>query len=187
MDSASLEKNKEFVDDLMDKLPESCRIPTDKLSDKKYIEGAVPVQGYDFNQGVDYDKIFEAFKTTGIQATSLGKSIDIINKMIKWRLSDEEIAEDEEDEFKDPEVRKNTKCTIFLGYTSNMISCGMREVIRYLCQHKMVDCIVTTTGGIEEDFIKCTSKFYIGDYNLDGPDLFARGVYRIGNMMAQNA
>jgi len=51
----------------------------------------------------------------------------------------------------------------------------------------MVDCIVTTTGGIEEDFIKCTSKFYIGDYNLDGPDLFARGVYRIGNMMAQNA
>ena len=31
-----------------------------------------------------------------------------------------------------------------------MASCGMREYIRYLCQHKMIDCIVTTTGGIEE-------------------------------------
>jgi deoxyhypusine synthase len=30
----------------------------------------------------------------------------------------------------DPEVRKNTKCTIFLGYTSNMISSGVRETIR---------------------------------------------------------
>ena len=47
------------------------------------------------------------------------------------------------------------RCTVFLGYTSNMISCGNRDIIRYLCQHKMVDCIVTTGGGIEEDFIKC--------------------------------
>ena len=53
--------------------------------------------------------------------------------MIKWRLSDEAIKEDEKDEFKDPQVRANTRCTIFLGYTSNMASCGMREYIRYLC------------------------------------------------------
>jgi deoxyhypusine synthase len=58
-----------------------------------------------------------------------------------------------------PEDKKggsvNTNCTIFLGYTSNMISCGMREYIRFLVQHKMVDCLVSTAGGIEEDFIKC--------------------------------
>jgi deoxyhypusine synthase len=53
--------------------------------------------------------------------------------MIRWRLSDEPIDEDETEEFKDPEVRKNHRCTIFLGYTSNMVSCGMREYIRYLC------------------------------------------------------
>ena len=29
-------------------------------------------------------------------------------------------------------------CTIFLGYTSNMASCGVRETIRYLVQHKAV-------------------------------------------------
>jgi len=53
--------------------------------------------------------------------------------MIHWRLSDEPIDNEKDtDEFLDPEVRKKTKCTIFLGYTSNMISCGIREIIRYL-------------------------------------------------------
>jgi deoxyhypusine synthase len=34
-------------------------------------------------------------------------------------------------------MRKNN-CAIFLGYTSNMASCGVRETIRFLVQHKMV-------------------------------------------------
>jgi len=34
--------------------------------------------------------------------------------------------------------RPKTNCTIFLGYTSNIISSGVREVIRYLAQHNMV-------------------------------------------------
>lgn len=32
----------------------------------------------------------------------------------------------------------NSGCTIFLGYTSNLISSGVRESIRYLAEHKMV-------------------------------------------------
>jgi deoxyhypusine synthase len=91
--------------------------------------------------------------------------------MIKWRLSDEKIEEDEDEKYLDEEVRKNTRCTIFLGYTSNMASCGMREYIRYLCQHKMISCIVTTTGGIEEDFMKLFANHYIGDFALDGKTL----------------
>ena len=43
-----------------------------------------------------------------------------------------------------------------------MVSSGIREIIRYLAEHKMIDCIVTTAGGIEEDFIKCFSDFYLG-------------------------
>ena len=57
---------------------------------------------------------------------------------ISWRLIDDPIAETEAEEFKDPEVRRNTKCVIWLSYTSNMISCGVREIICYLVQHKMV-------------------------------------------------
>lgn len=36
----------------------------------------------------------------------------------------------------------------------------------------MVDCIVTTTGGIEEDFMKCLAPHYIGDfYKYPGKEL----------------
>jgi len=106
--------------------------------------------------------------------------------MIKWRLSDEPIEEEEKEELKDPEVRANTRCTIFLGYTSNMASCGMREYIRFLCQHGMISCIVTTCGGIEEDIMKLLAHHYIGDFHLKGEDLRKQGLNRIGNLIVPN-
>ena len=63
------------------------------------------------------------------------------------------------------------RCTIFLGYTSNMISCGNRDIIRYLCEHKMIDCIVTTGGGIEEDFMKCMADTYVGSFTNDDKEM----------------
>ena len=129
------------------------------------------VKGYDLNEGVDYNKIFASFKNTGFQASNLGDAIDRVNEMINWRLSDVPIKEDETEELKIMENREKVRCTIFLGYTSNMSSCGMREYIRYLCQHKMIDCIVTTCGGIEEDFMKCYAPHYMGDFYLKGREL----------------
>lgn len=57
---------------------------------------------------------------------------------LAWRLSDVPVADDEDEEFKSEEVRKNVKCTIYLAYTSNMVSSGLRETIRFLVQHKLV-------------------------------------------------
>lgn len=107
------------------------------------------IKGYDFNKGVNYEEIFKSYATTGFQATHLAQAIEIVNTMISWRLSDEPINERDDEETKDPVYRANKRCTIYLGYTSNMVSCGMRDIIRYLAQHKMIDCIVTTAGGIE--------------------------------------
>jgi len=139
------------------------------------------VKGYDFNNGINYSEIFSSYKYMGFQATALGNSIEIINKMINWRLSHEKIEEDESKEYLDQAVREKTRCTIFLGYTSNMASCGMREILRYLCEHKMIDCIVTTAGEIEEDFIKCLRPTFIGDFHLKGSELREKGINRIGN------
>lgn len=50
-------------------------------------------------------------------------------------------------------------------------SCGVRETIWFLAEHKLVDCIVTTAGGVEEDFIKCLAPTYEGDWHLRGKDL----------------
>jgi deoxyhypusine synthase len=155
------------------------------LMSSEKIEGE-KVQGYDFNQGVDFSNLLAAFKTTGFQATNMALAIEEINRMRNWRLSDEPIKEDEDDELKDPKVRAEKKCLIYLAYTSNLISCGVREVIRFLVQHKMVDVLVTSAGGVEEDFVKCLAPTLLGDFHLDGRTLRKQGMNRIGNMLVPN-
>lgn len=103
------EEDLQFVEDVVSKVPEVCQIPPKTKSDDAYIAEGTPVKGYDFNNGLEYDKLFEAFKHTGVQATSLGKSIDIVNDMIRWRLSEEEVTEGEEEEFTNLENRKKTR------------------------------------------------------------------------------
>ena len=49
-----------------------------------------------------------------------------------------------------------------------------------------VDAIVTTAGGVEEDFIKCLKPTYIGDFTLDGKSLRDAGLNRIGNLLVPN-
>lgn len=144
------------------------------------------IKGYEFNNGIDYEKLFNSYYNTGFQAYNLGKAIKITRSMLEWRLSDDPIENEEEEKYKDPEIRKKTKNTIFLGYTSNLVSCGLREMIRYLCEHKLVDVIVTTAGGIEEDFIKCLGPTYQGEFSLKGSELRSKGLNRIGNLLVPN-
>lgn len=67
-----------------------------------------------------------------------------------------------------------------------MVSAGTRETIKYLVKNKMVDAIVTTAGGIEEDFMKCLCHHYMGDFYLDGCKLRLQGMNRIGNLLVPN-
>jgi deoxyhypusine synthase len=149
-------------------------------------EGTPIVKGPDFNQPQTIDSLISSFSTIGFQATNLSLAVDEINNMLKWRLSDEPIKEGDADEFKLPEVRAATRCTIFLGITSNMISSGVREVIRYLAEHKLIDCIVTTAGGVEEDIMKCIRPHYVGSFELKGSELRVKGINRLGNLLVPN-
>lgn len=144
---------------------------------------AIIIKGYDFNNGLNYDQLFNSYLTTGFQATYLGESIDLINKMIDCKFNSQFDNDDlEEDEF----IRRKTGCTIFLSFTSNLISSGLRESIRFLVEHKYVDCLVTTAGGIEEDIIKCLAPTYLGDFDLKGSLLREKGINRIGNLLVPN-
>ena len=53
-------------------------------------------------------------------------------------MTDVPVAPEDDDDLKDPEVRKLVRCKVFFGYTSNFISSGMRESIRYLVENSMV-------------------------------------------------
>ena len=54
-------------------------------------EGSEKVKGYDFNEGVDYHKLFTSMATTGFQATNVGRAIQEINKMVGFNLIYEHI------------------------------------------------------------------------------------------------
>lgn len=132
------------------------------------------------------DAIMSSMLSTGFQATNVGKAIEEINRMRQWRLSSIPWKEGDDESLKDPTIRNNIRARIFFAYTSNQISCGQREVIKYLVQHNMVDVIVTTAGGIEEDIIKCFEHTYMGDFNLSGKELRKKGINRIGNLLVPN-
>lgn len=94
-------------------------------------------KGYDFNDGVDLDKMLEKMLTTGFQATNVGLVIDEIQKMRKWRLSDvkhEDLSPiyQNDERLQNLETCKSIRAKIFLAFTSNQISCGQREIIRFL-------------------------------------------------------
>lgn len=137
-------------------------------------DGAVEVKGLDFNHftpdQTTLDALVSGMATTGFQATAVAEAVRIINSMISWRDPN------------DPEART----TIFLGYTSNLVSAGMREVIRYLVEHRHVSAIVTTAGGVEEDLIKCLGPTYLGDFAAAGATLREQGINRIGNLFVPN-
>jgi len=120
------------------------------------------IKGYDFNEGINYDKLIDSLSSTGFQASNFSKAIEIVNKMISDNVF------------------------IYLGYTSNMVSSGVRDIIRYIVQHKKVNACVSTCGGIEEDIIKCLGDFVLGNFRASGKDLREKGINRIGNIFASN-
>ncbi|MBW6442176.1 deoxyhypusine synthase [Patescibacteria group bacterium] len=121
------------------------------------------IKGYEFNQGLDYKKIIQSFSTSGFQASNLSKAIKIIREM------------------------QENKAKIYFGYTSSMISSGIREIIRWIVEHKKVDICVTTGGGVEEDIIKCLGNFILGEFKVDDVELRDKAINRIGNIFVPNS
>lgn len=56
-----------------------------------------------------------------------------------------------------------------------------------MVKHKHVSAIVTTAGGIEEDFIKCLGDTYMSSFSAPGADLRKKGQNRIGNLVVPNS
>lgn len=99
----------------------------------------------------------------GYQASHVKKAIDIIARM------------------------KQNKAKIFLTFTSNMASSGLRGFFAQLIEQKMVDVIVTTVGSIEEDLMKAHgASFYLGSFDADDTVLGKKGINRIGNIFVPN-
>lgn len=140
-----------------------AEIAKEAILKKSEEAGGISIKGFDFNKKFDFNEFLKSYQSTGFQASNLAQAIEIAKKMRK------------------------EKAFIYLGYTSNIISSGLRDVIKYLAEHKLVDVLVTTAGGIEEDFVKCLGDFKLGTFNADGAMLREKGINRIGNIFVPNS
>ncbi|MDY6776421.1 MAG: deoxyhypusine synthase [Halobacteria archaeon] len=116
------------------------------------------VRGYDFRGEFDFREMLDAYATTGFQATQLAEAIDIAERM------------QEED------------ATVYLTFTSNIISSGLRETVAYLVREGYVDVVITTSGSLTEDVIKTEMPFKMGEWETDEEELREKGINRLGNI-----
>ena len=82
---------------------------------------------------------------------------------------------------------KKSNAKVYLTFTSNMVTSGLRGFFAQLIKLRMADVIVTTVGAIEEDIMKAEGEnFIIGDFSADDVELYEKGINRVGNLMIKN-
>lgn len=130
------------------------------------------VQGPDYRSLVSLSQeealkaVLDGYVCGGLQATQLGRARGLLRRMLDRRAAGEE--------------------RIFVSYTSNLISCGLRETLVYLAKEGLVDGFISTAGGVEEDVIKCLGPTLLGQFGLPGVELRKKGLNRIGNLLVPN-
>jgi len=121
------------------------------------------VQDFQWEDGMTVNDLVNKLGQVGFQSVELKKASDVIVKM------------------------KKNGAKIFLTFTSNMVTSGLRGFFAQVIRLGMADVIVTTAGGLEEDIMKAKGeKFSIGSFEVDDVELHEQGVNRVGNLMIKN-
>lgn len=121
------------------------------------------VKDITWKKGKTAHDLLKEFKTNGFQSIQLYKAGKIIKKMI---LEDSKV---------------------YLTFTSNMVTSGLRGLFSEWIKYGLVDGIITTTGGIEEDIMRAQGeKFLISSFNADDINLHEKGENRVGNLLIKN-
>ncbi|MBT3691106.1 deoxyhypusine synthase family protein [Candidatus Woesearchaeota archaeon] len=121
------------------------------------------VKDLKWKKGMDVATLVNSLGKVGFQAIHLERAKETIIKM------------------------KKDGCKIYLTFTSNMVTSGLRGFFAQLIKLGLVDVVVTTVGGIEEDIMKAHKEdFVIGDFNSNDVELYEKGVNRVGNLFIRS-
>jgi len=121
------------------------------------------VKDFIWKPGMSVEQIVDDFGSLGYQAIELNQASNVILKM------------------------KEQNAKIFLTFTSNMVTSGLRGFFAQLISLGIVDVIVTTSASIEEDIIKSLGEnVEITSFNVDDVQMHEKGENRIGNLMIRN-
>jgi len=76
------------------------------------------------------------------------------------------------------------ECTVFLGFTANLIATGLRGLIAKLVERGFVDVIVTTGGAVDHDVARARGgEYFKGEFELDDEMLRQLDIHRLGNVL----
>lgn len=121
------------------------------------------VKDFKWKNGMSVKELVDSYASLGFQSIELARASSAIVKM------------------------KKASAKIFLTFTSNMVTSGLRGFFAQIIRLKMADVVVTTVGSIEEDIMKAKGeKFVIGNFRSDDVALHESGVNRVGNIMIAN-
>ncbi|MBI2046776.1 deoxyhypusine synthase family protein [Candidatus Pacearchaeota archaeon] len=121
------------------------------------------VKDFLWKPGMTAEECVDRFDSLGYQAIELYEASEVVLKM------------------------KDSGAKIFLTFTSNMITSGLRGFFAQLIKLGAVDVIVTTSGSIEEDIMKAVGEeFEISSFNADDVYMHEKGENRIGNLLIRN-
>ena len=121
------------------------------------------VKDFIWQKGITVNEFVERVGKIGFQSVELLRAANVIVKM------------------------KKDKSTVFLTFTSNMVTSGLRGFFAQLIEMKIAHIIVTTVGSIEEDIMKAKGeKFLIGQFYSDDLALHEKGLNRVGNLHIDN-
>ncbi len=123
----------------------------------------VYVQDFKWTENMKVKDLLDNYGSIGFQSVELKRAMDVFVKM------------------------KKANAKIYLTFTSNMVTSGLRGFFAQLIKLGMVDIIVTTAGGLEEDIMKAKgAKFDVGTFDVDDVELHEQGINRVGNLQIKN-
>ncbi|MBT3865737.1 deoxyhypusine synthase family protein [Candidatus Woesearchaeota archaeon] len=121
------------------------------------------VKDFKWKKNINVNELVNGLGNVGFQSIELKKAVDTVIRM------------------------KKNGAKIFLTFTSNMVTSGLRGFFAQLIKLGIPDIIVTTVGGLEEDIMKAHGeKFFVGDFSPDDIELHEKGINRIGNLQIRN-
>ena len=121
------------------------------------------VKDFIYKPNMTVEELVDSFGNLGYQATELNAAQEVVLKM------------------------KRSGAKIFLTFTSNMVTSGLRGFFAQLCKLKIPHILVTTSGSIEEDIMKAIGEeFQISSFYADDTKMHEDGENRIGNLAIRN-
>lgn len=118
------------------------------------------VKDFLWKENLGVAELVESYGSLGYQSIELYEASNVILKM------------------------KRDGAKIFLTFTSNMVTSGLRGFFSQLCKLKIPNILVTTSGSIEEDIMKSFGEnFEVSSFNQDDVSLHERGENRVGNLV----